>query len=150
MVFSINGETGSLLRQGKGTLKSVSQGSPWNYLKSIIFNVLKWPSEAFHSMFLEWWNTKRILYYIWQTNSCLLNEGIPNIWKKLKSPDGLLYTICTCKIRQAGLAHWAVSFGPFSFLLFKMPSCLAIFSSSRHEKYCKCLKILFFIFYTSC
>jgi hypothetical protein len=53
MVFSINGETGSLLRQGTGTSKRVSQGSPWNYLKSIIFNVLRYPLEPFHSKFLE-------------------------------------------------------------------------------------------------
>ena len=106
MVFSINCETGSLLRQGKGTSKWVSQGSPWNYLKSIIFNVLRCPSEPFHSMFLEWWNTKKSLYHIWH--------------------HFFLSTI-TCKIKQAG------SFCHFSFFTIQKAIVSCIFLQFSHQ-----------------
>ena len=33
--------------------------------------------------FLEYWNTQKSVWRIWQHFSCLLDEGIPKIWKKL-------------------------------------------------------------------
>ena len=101
MVFNINGETGSLLRQGKGTLKSISQGSPWNYLKSIIFNVLRCPS------FLSTKMRGLQIYALWAT--------------------------ITCKIKQAGLAHWAVSFCHLSFLTIQKAIMSCIFLQFSHE-----------------
>ena len=44
-----------------------------------------------HGMFLEWWNTTKSLSTIWRF-SCLLDEGIAEICKKLKSHGA------TCKI----------------------------------------------------
>ena len=41
-------------------------------------------------MFLEWWNTTKSLSNIWQYFSCLLDEGIPKIWKKLTSHGAFL------------------------------------------------------------
>ena len=43
-----------------------------------------------HCDFLEYWNTQKSFWRIWQRFSCLIDEGIPKIWKKLNSHDGSL------------------------------------------------------------
>ena len=40
-------------------------------------------SQSLHCEFLEYWNTQKSVWRIWQHFSCLLDEGIPKIWKKL-------------------------------------------------------------------
>ena len=40
--------------------------------------------------FLEHWNSQKSVCNIWQRFSCLLDEGIPKIWKKLSSHCGFL------------------------------------------------------------
>ena len=45
---------------------------------------------TFHCEFLEYWNTQKSVWRIWQHFSCLLNKGIPKIWKKLDSQGGFL------------------------------------------------------------
>ena len=43
-----------------------------------------------HSGFLEHWNSQKSVCNIWQRFSCLLDEEIPKIWKKLNSHGGFL------------------------------------------------------------
>ena len=43
-----------------------------------------------HRGFLEHWNSQKSVCNIWQCFSCLLDEGIPKIWKKLNSLGGFL------------------------------------------------------------
>ena len=43
-----------------------------------------------HCEFLEYWNTQKSIWRIWQPFSCLLDEGIPKIFKKLNSHNGFL------------------------------------------------------------
>ena len=40
--------------------------------------------------FLEYWNTQKSVWRIWQRFSFLLDEGIPKKWKKLNSHCGFL------------------------------------------------------------
>ena len=54
------------------------------WIKNISYNVF------IHREFLEYWNTQKSVWRIWQHFSCLLDEGIPKIWKKLNSHGGLL------------------------------------------------------------
>ena len=51
---------------------------------------LCWNDATHHGMFLEWRNTIKSLSNIWQYFSCLLDEGIPKICKKLNFHDGFL------------------------------------------------------------
>ena len=62
-----------------------------------IFNFLlnvncKWigGNIIIHCEFLEYWNTPKSVWRIWQHFLCLLDEGIPKIWKKLNSYGGFL------------------------------------------------------------
>ena len=43
-----------------------------------------------HCEFLEYWNTQKSVCRIWQHFSCLLDEGIAKILKKLNFHDGFL------------------------------------------------------------
>ena len=43
-----------------------------------------------HCELLEYWNTQKSLWRVLQHFSCLLDEGIPKIWKKLNSHNGFL------------------------------------------------------------
>ena len=43
-----------------------------------------------HRGFLEHRNSQKSVCNIWQRFSCLLDEGIPKIWKKLNSDSGFL------------------------------------------------------------
>ena len=43
-----------------------------------------------HCGFLEHWNSQKSVCNIWQWFSCLLDERIPKIWKKLNSHGGFL------------------------------------------------------------
>ena len=36
---------------------------------------------VYHCEFLEYWNTQKSVWRIWQRFSCLLDEGIPKIWR---------------------------------------------------------------------
>ena len=69
------------------------------YCHIVLQNVINYSEFCFriaenvrtsHGMFLEWWNTTKSLSRIWQSFSCLLDEGIPKIWKKLNSHGGFL------------------------------------------------------------
>ena len=46
--------------------------------------------QTSHCEFLEYWNTQKSVWRIWKHFSCLLDEGIPKIWKKLNSHGGFL------------------------------------------------------------
>ena len=53
-------------------------------------NILQNFDILMHCEFLEYWNTQKSVWRIWQHFSCLLDEGIPKIWKKLNSHGGFL------------------------------------------------------------
>ena len=57
-----------------------------------------------HFEFLEYWNTQKSVWWIWQRFSCLLDEGIPKIWKKLNSHDGFLSCLQNSTANSAHLA----------------------------------------------
>ena len=63
-------------------------------------------SKGHHCEFLEYWNTKKSVWRIWQTFSCLLDEGIPKIWKKLNSHDGFLSYLQNSTANSAHLAAY--------------------------------------------
>ena len=56
----------------------------------ITFILLCLIPSSLRAMFLEWWNRSKSLSSIWQHFSCLLDEGIPKLWKKLNSHGGFL------------------------------------------------------------
>ena len=58
---------------------------------------------TFHCEFLEYWNTRKSVR-IWQHISCLLDEGIPKIWKKLNSHDDFLSYLQNSTANSAHLA----------------------------------------------
>ena len=62
-----------------------------------------------HCEFLEYWNTKKSVWSIWQWFSCLLDEGIPKIWKELNSLNGFLSYL---QNSTANSAHMAAHFCP--------------------------------------
>ena len=64
---------------------------------------------TYHCEFLEYWNTQKSVWRIWQRFSCLLDEGIPKIWKKLNSHDGFLSYLLNS---TANSAHLAAHFCP--------------------------------------
>ena len=57
-----------------------------------------------HCEFLEYWNTQKSVWRIWQHFSCLLDKGIPNIWKKLNYHSGFLRAFWG---REKCAARWA-------------------------------------------
>ena len=65
--------------------------------------------KLIHGMFLEWWNTTKSLSTTWQRFSCLLDEGIAKICKKLKSHGGFLSYL---QDRTANSAYLAAIFCP--------------------------------------
>ena len=62
-----------------------------------------------HRGFLEHWNSQKRVSNIWLHFSCLLDEGIPKIWKKLNSRDGFLSYL---QNSTANSAHVAADFCP--------------------------------------
>ena len=64
---------------------------------------------GFHCEFLEYWNTQKSLWKIWQRFSCLLDEEITKMWKKLNSHDGFLSNL---QNSTANSAHLAAHFCP--------------------------------------
>ena len=62
-----------------------------------------------HCGFLEHWNSQKSVSNIWQRFSCLLDEGIPNIWKKLNFHDSFLSYV---QNSTANSAHLAAHFCP--------------------------------------
>ena len=62
-----------------------------------------------HSGFLEHWNSQKSVCNIWQRFSCLLDEGIPKICKKLNSHDGFFSYL---QNGTANSAHLAALFCP--------------------------------------
>ena len=70
-----------------------------------IFTIL----QLNHGIFLEWWNRTKSFSSIWQLFSCLLDEGIPKIWKKLNCHDGFLSYL---QNSTANSAHLAANFCP--------------------------------------
>ena len=112
----------------------------------------KLANKGMHGMFLEWWNRTKSLSSIWQHFSCLLDEGIPKIWKKLNSHDGFLSYLLIGQPIQPIWQHifallWSALKKPpweFNFVhIFGIPS------SSRHEKCCQMLQTLFWLFQCS-
>ena len=102
-----------------------------------------------HCEFLEYWNTQKSVWRIWQRFSCLLDEGIPKIWNKLNSHNGYLSYL---QNSTANSAHLAAHFCPdlvcpqkatvrIQFLpYFWIPS------SRLHEKCCQIIQTLFWVF----
>ena len=64
---------------------------------------------AYHRGFLELWNSQKSVSNIWPHFSCLLDEGIPKICKKLNSHDGFLSYL---QNSTANSAHLAANFCP--------------------------------------
>ena len=62
-----------------------------------------------HRGFLEHWNSQKSVCNIWQGFSCLLDEGIPKIWKKLNFHHGFLSYL---QSSTANSAHLAAHFCP--------------------------------------
>ena len=81
--FSLKGGSGMDL-----TLSDLPiMGSKW-LMTSFLLVFLK--IERSHRGFLEHWNSQKSVSNIWQRFSCLLDEGIPKIWKKLNYHGGFL------------------------------------------------------------
>ena len=57
-----------------------------------------------HRGFLEHWNSQKSVCNIWQRFSCLLDEGVPKIWKKLNSHNGFLSYLQNSTANSAHLA----------------------------------------------
>ena len=57
-----------------------------------------------HCGFLEHWNSQKSVSNIWPHFSCLLDEGIPKIWKKLNFHDGFLSYLQNNTANSAHLA----------------------------------------------
>ena len=103
-------------------------------------------------MFLEWRNPTKSIFNIWQYFSCLLDEGIPKICKKLNCHGGFLSCL---QNSTANSAHMTTHFCPvlicpqkplreFNFFhIFEIPS------SSRPELCWPMLERLFVLFYHS-
>jgi hypothetical protein len=66
--------------------KSLKKNMIDSLLQKII--ILIW--EIVHCELLEYWSTQKSVWRIWQHFSCLLDEGIPKVWKKLNSHGGFL------------------------------------------------------------
>ena len=60
------------------------------YLVTHRVEICQKPCLPGHCEFLEYWNTQKSVWRIWQHFSCPLDEGIPKIWKKLNSHGGFL------------------------------------------------------------
>ena len=87
---------------------------------------------------------------IWQHFSCLLDEGIPKIWKKLNFHDGFLSYL---QNSTATSAHLAANFFPALVCPQKSHrenSISSIFLESPHQvdmkKRCQILQRLFWVF----
>ena len=78
-------------------------------IKNLIDPNFVWSLKQLHGMFLEWWNTTKSLSAIWEHLSCLLDEGIAKICKKLKSHGGFLSYL---QDRTANPANLAAIFCP--------------------------------------
>ena len=59
-------------------------------VKLYILSSVSCQSNIIHCEFLEYWNTQKSVWRILQCFSCLLDERISKIWKKLNSHDGFL------------------------------------------------------------
>ena len=75
----------------------------------VLFTMYIYWISAIHSGFLEHWNSQKSLCNIWQRFSCLLDEGIPKICKKLSSHGGFLSYLPNS---TANSAHLAAHFCP--------------------------------------
>ena len=120
-------------------------------LKEILSKIWKYITDFWplHGVFLEWWNRTKSISSIWKHFSCLLDQGISKIWKKLNSHGGFL------RAGQKYAARWAELAVLFCGWLkkpsweFKFLHIFGIPSSSRHEKCCQMLEILFVLFHHS-
>ena len=66
-----------------------------------------WLKVPFHRGFLGHWNSQKSVCNVWQRFSCLLDEGIPKICKKLNSHDGFLSYLQNSTANSAHLeAHF--------------------------------------------
>ena len=94
-----------------------------------------------HCWYIEPRNREKSLRLIWQRFSCLLDEWIAKIWKKLNSHGGFLRA-------DQGRAKMCCQMGWIgcSFLQVAQKDFFGIFSSSRHEKRCQILQTLFWTF----
>jgi hypothetical protein len=91
-----------------------------------------------HSMFLEWWNTTKSLFNIWQHFSCLFDKGTAKICKNFSSNDSFLRADQgrgKIAVRLAGLAVLSCRYvAQKATVRFQFLAYFAIPSSSRHEK----------------
>ena len=119
----INTEQGNLQHAWTDTMtESVISGAGGSFgwqLKIVNFKILTyakpvpkamlWNSFGRNTEFLEYWNTQKSVWRIWQHFSCLLDEGIPKLWKKFNSHDGFLSHLQNSTVNSA---HLAVHFCP--------------------------------------
>ena len=74
---------------------------------SLMSALLKWKAlmfGLFRKLFLEWWNRTKSLSSSWQHFSCLLDDELQKIWKKLNSHGSFLRAGQKCASRWAELA----------------------------------------------
>ena len=116
----------------------------------ITFILLCLIPSSLRAMFLEWWNRSKSLSSIWQHFSCLLDEGIPKIWKIEFSQWFLSYL----QNRTTNSAHGR-TFSPCLSLLLKSHrenSISSIFLESPYQIdmkiFVKCWKDFLFYFTT--
>ena len=91
--------------KGRGELK---YGGPNLPPPPVGIGLTDLPKSA-HGMFLERWNPIKSLSNIWQCFSCLLDEEIAKICKKMKSHNSFFFYL---QDRTANLAHLAAIFCP--------------------------------------
>ena len=99
------GKVASYIRHLMNILESLlCNNSHVKVSRSSIDCALTW---QLHCEFLEYWNTQKNVWRIWQHFSYLLDEGIPKIWKKLNSNDGFLSYLQNSTTNSAHLvAHF--------------------------------------------
>ena len=102
-----------------------------------------------HCEFLEYWNTQKIVWRVWQRFFCLLDKGIPKIWQKLNSSDGFLSYLQNSTANSAHMgAHFCLS--KSALQSHREKSISSIFLESphqrRHEKCCQILQTIFWVF----
>ena len=99
-----------------------------------------------HCEFLEYWNTQKSVWRIWQHFSFLLDERIQKMWKKLNSHSGFLRAdwgrakMC-CQMGWIGCAIFAGSSkshreNSISFIILEFPHQVDMKNVVKSSKHC--------------
>ena len=77
-----------------------------NFCQRVFYgpNFAQWGVFPVHVIFIRWRNTTKSLSKIWQYLSCLLDDGIAKLWKKLNSHDGFFSYLQDSKANPANPA----------------------------------------------